>query len=177
MDKSERWRRKKGILPLAMWHEKQRALSKERLASGKKVCAKCKELKSLTEFTRDISRNATADGYRTRCRVCIRLYKKNRYVKKIKKCDICIKIFAGRGKCCSAECHKKRKNEMERGYYYKNRKFFIAKNKLWERENIKKLGDKYIKRKLGIPDPPKELIELKREHLKAKRAIRTVLSQ
>ena len=169
--------RKNGIMIRADYEESLRTLSRERLASGKKVCAGCKELKSLTEFTRDLSKSATADGYLTRCKKCKNIYQRKRYVKRVpsvSKCPICLKIFQGRSKGCSAECSKEWLRVIRRGSYYKNRVKAILRNKLWERENIKRLGTKYIKRKLGIPNPPKELIELKREQLKVIRAIRTV---
>lgn len=127
-------------------------VSRERiLKEGGMYCSVCKQYKILTEFKK------RSDGfYERRCSVCINNKRKvggvgqRQYLKK-----------------------KKYYNEHPLEKEIHN-KYLYKLQKKYRRREIINLEDAYIKRKLSIPNPPKELIELKREQLKIIRAIRTV---
>ena len=86
-------------------------------------------------------------------------------------------------KFCSNLCYKEYKKEYQKEYQktdkykkYKKKYEKTDKNKKLRKESRKKsiieLKDSYIKRRLGMSDVPKELIEAKREQLKLFRLIK-----
>lgn len=141
------------INPNYVYREDKNKIERDEiLKKGSMVCSSCKKEKQLRYFKK------RQKFYERRCTVCINNKRKE----------------SGVGKR-TYEKIKKYYNEhpLEKE---KHNKYLCDLNKKYTRRQIINLEDRYIKRKLGIPCPSKELIELKRGQLKIIRAVRNVSS-
>lgn len=113
----------------------------ERLNTQKKVCSKCKQVKIITEFSKD---KRSKDGLYGICKTCNKEYYKNNIEK--------IKEFYK--KPCNKEYQREyqkeyRKNNVEKlKQYYYNRD--TEKEKQYYKDNIINTRNNFLKHKFGI---------------------------
>lgn len=71
------------------------------------------------------------------------------------------------------ERNKTKHNAYKKEFYSKNKDSIIEKVLKWQNADVENLGDKYVRnqlqKRLGIKNPPQELINLKRKQLQLKR--------
>jgi len=113
-----------------------------------KECNKCKKLKPYSEFYKC---KTCIDGYRGKCKVCISLYKKERYK------DNNVKETTAQRNKQWREKNRDKYKEYNKKYYSKNKERIKSNYKLWyskNKEDIKeyksewyiKNRDKYLKK-------------------------------
>jgi hypothetical protein len=122
-----------------------------------KRCCGCKETKSKSEFHKNKSRY---DGVDSLCKVCKSEHrKKDRLLNKNHETEVRKRY---------REKNKERIHEIAKRFREKNKETLSDKQK----NRIASLPDGYVKQKLKIKNPPKELIEFKRDQLKLHRLIK-----
>jgi len=107
-----------------------------------KTCSKCKIEKEESEFYKQKSRR---NCLRSECKECM-LNESKKYNKN----------------------NKEKRNEYRKEWRKNNK----DNSSVRQKEQRKKLPDYYIKAKLGVKNPPPELIEMKREQLTIHRLIK-----
>lgn len=148
-----------------------------------KVCAKCGEVKALDLFNKNKS---TKSGLQSYCKNCMTNYNKNN-AKRIADCgeqwrknnaqQVAIYKNIWRNdnpeKMKAAQKKYRQTSGVKRHFYIKA---WRANNSIklahYERNRCELLVDSIIKKRLGIKNPPKELIELKRVQLQITRELR-----
>lgn len=158
--------------------ERQQEYSQKRLTrttprtESEKVCTRCIVQKRASEFGTNVR---ARDGLNTRCKDCIREVSRRRYYENADASRAASRAAYERDK----EAHYRRTS----AYKKARRERFREIDKAWReanpdkvkafesrksRKKIDDLADRYVKdklRKLGVPTPSPELIEMKREQL------------
>lgn len=142
--------RKKRDAYMKIWKQKRKEKDRAykdrfklvlRISPGQKLCGKCKDVKSLSEFTTDRGRH---DGKNQYCKSCSAEMYNNYRLRNIEKVLAKTRLWR--------KLHTDTLNEKRRQQYSENSEYYAAQSSEWARKNRDKVNERARKRREECPE-------------------------